>query len=198
VLRIISGTYEPEQTVLFQRLIQPGQTVLDVGAHVGYYTLLAATLVGRAGNVHAFEPNPRNARFLARHLRINGIPNVTVTEAAVAAAEATARFDFGSGSGTGHLAVAGPLEVRVTSLDHYCREHAVTPAAIKIDVEGGELDVLAGADAVLAQRPTLFLSTHGARVHAECLTLLRLRGYRCEPILGEDIATTTELLCRAA
>jgi FkbM family methyltransferase len=195
VLRILNGTYEREQTRLFERHVRPGATVLDVGAHVGYYTLVSAVLAGPSGRVHAFEPNPRNAEFLRRHVRINRLDTVRVEQAAVSDRAGTARFDFGTGSGTGHLADAGALEVRTLRLDDYCAEHALAPAAIKIDVEGAEMSVLHGARETLARhRPVLFLSTHGAEVHAASLAFLRGLGYRVAPILGGDVEATTEVL----
>jgi FkbM family methyltransferase len=197
ILRILGGTYEPEQTRLFERLLRPGHTVLDVGANVGYYTLLASVLVGDSGRVHAFEPEPRNAGFLRRHASINRRANVRVEQAAVSDREGTARFHFGSGSGTGHLADAGALEVRTLRLDDYCAEHGLAPGAVKIDVEGAELSVLQGARETLARhRPVLFLSTHGADVHAASLAFLRELGYRVSPILGGDVEHTTEVLAQ--
>jgi FkbM family methyltransferase len=199
VLRVLGGSYEPEQTRLFERHVRPGHVVLDVGAHVGYYTLLSAVLAGEGGAVWSFEPNPRNARFLRRHAEINGLASVRVTEAAVAAADGTARFDFGSGSGTGHLATAGALEVRTVRLDRFCAEKGIAPDVVKIDVEGAEMEVLRGARATLARhRPTIFLSTHGAEVHRESLAFMAGAGYECRPVLGDDVADTSELLCTPA
>ena len=199
ILRILGGTYEPEQTRVFQEHVRPGATVLDVGAHVGYYTVLSAVLAGPRGAVWAFEPNPANARFLRRHVQINGLANVHVTEAAVAAAEGVARFDFGTGSGTGRLAAGGALEVRTLRLDDFCDAHAVAPSAIKVDVEGAEREVLEGARDTLARhRPVLFLSTHGGEVHRACLDFMAGAGYRCAPLLGDDVQTTTEILCTPA
>jgi FkbM family methyltransferase len=195
VLRILNGTYEREQTRLFQQHIRPGSTVLDVGANVGYYTLLASVLAGDSGRVHAFEPEPRNAEFLRRHAAINRRANVTVQQAAVSDRAGTARFDFGSGSGTGHLADAGAIEVRTLRLDDYCAEHGLAPTALKIDVEGAEVAVLEGARGMLERhRPVLFLSTHGPDVHRASLAILRGLGYRVAPILGGDVESTTEVL----
>jgi FkbM family methyltransferase len=199
VLRVLAGTYEPEQTRRFLQSIRPGETVLDVGAHVGYYALLAARRVGASGTVVAFEPDPRNGGFLARHAAVNGCGNVRIERAAVAGQAGTARFAAGSGSGTGHLAAAGALEVPVVTLDGYCGEHGLAPAAIKIDVEGAELQVLRGGERTLAEhRPRLFLSTHGPEVHAACLAHLRDRGYAVDPILGGDVEATTELYAAPA
>ena len=199
ILRILGGSYEPEQTRLFEEHVRPGHTVLDVGAHVGYYTVLSAVLAGERGAVWAFEPNPVNAAFLRRHAEINGLANVRVTEAAVSDANGSARFGFGSGSGTGHLAADGTVEVRTVRLDDFCSEHGIAPSAVKIDVEGAEGAVLEGARDTLARhRPVLFLSTHGAEVHRACLDFLEGAGYACRPILGDDVATTSELFCTAA
>ena len=199
ILRILNGTYEREQTRLFERHLRPGATVLDVGAHVGYYTLLSSVLVGEAGRVHSFEPNPVNAEFLRRHVRINRLSNVRVEQAAVAERAGTARFDFGTGSGTGRLADAGALEVRTVRLDDYCAEHGLAPSAMKIDVEGAELSVLAGGRETLARhRPVIFLSTHGAEVHRASLQVLRGLGYTLSPILGSDLDATSEVLALPA
>ena len=199
ILRILNGTYEREQTRLFERHLRPGATVLDVGAHVGYYTLLSSVLVGGEGRVHAFEPNPANAEFLRRHVRINRLSNVHVEQAAVSDTAGTARFDFGTGSGTGRLADAGALEVRTVRLDDHCAQHGLAPSALKIDVEGAELVVLEGARETLARhRPVIFLSTHGAQVHAASLQVLRGLGYALSPILGSDLDATSEVLALPA
>ncbi|MEW5930234.1 MAG: FkbM family methyltransferase [Gemmatimonadota bacterium] len=196
VLRVLGGTYEPEQTRLFREHVRPGDTVLDIGAHVGYYSLLSSVLAGDGGTVWAFEPNPRNCAFLRRHVEINRRGNVRVTEAAVSDAAGRARFDFGRGSGTGRLSGDGAIEVETVRLDDFVRERGISPTAVKVDVEGAEVQVLDGARATLAEhRPVIFLSTHGAEVHRASMQLLRELGYGFRPILGSDAATTSELLC---
>lgn len=196
ILRVVTGSYEKEQTGLMVALVAAGDTVLDVGAHTGYYTVLASHLVGRSGRVHAFEPDPRNAGFLRRHVRINGCDNTVVEEVAVAARAGTHRFGGGSGSGTARLQSDGGLEVSVVTLDEYCRRGGLHPTLIKVDVEGAEAEVLRGAaDLLRRHRPTLLLSTHGPEVHAECLSLLGDLGYGAEPVGGVDPTTADELLC---
>ena len=195
LLRILGGTYEREQTQLFDAHISPGATVLDVGAHVGYYTMLSAVLAGPTGRVVAFEPNPTNARFLHRHIEINGLANVESDEAAVSDRAGTGRFDFGSGSGTGSLSASGAIEVSTVTLDEVCAERALTPSAVKIDVEGAEVSVLRGGLGMLRRAlPVIFLSTHGAEPHRESLDLLRGLGYALSPILGSDLDSTSEVL----
>jgi FkbM family methyltransferase len=195
VLRILSGTYEPEQTRHFRELLRPGMTVLDVGAHVGYYTLLSARLVGSRGKVVAFEPNPRNCAFLRQHVAANGLENVTVEQSAVADRNGRMRFDFGTGTGTGRLTPEGEIDVSSVRLDDYCAARGIVPGAIKIDVEGAELDVLRGAEATIVDRPpVLFLSTHGTSIHVACMDWLRERGYGLQAITGPNVDVATEVL----
>ncbi len=195
ILRILGGTYEPDQTALFERWIRPGGTVLDVGAHVGYYSLLSSLLVGDAGRVWAFEPNPKNFRFLVEHARINRRANVHAEPAAVSSANGTARFDFGTGSGTGHLAAGGAVEVNTVRLDDFCRVRSIRPTAVKIDVEGAEGSVLEGATEMIASsRPVIFLSTHGPEIHRHCLDWLRAASYHLTPIGRGALETSPEVL----
>lgn len=196
ILRVLFGSYEPEQTALFAAHLGPGDVLFDVGAHVGYYTLLGARLVGDRGRVLAFEPDPRNASFLRGHVRVNRAANVTVIQAAAGDTEGSVRFAAGTGSGTGHVSEAGGMEVRICRLDDVAAAQDALPTHLKIDVEGAELDVLKGAKQTLAAaRPTIFLSTHGAAVHADCCGLLAECGYHLKPILGDDLETAREILC---
>lgn len=183
VWRVLGGTYEAAQTRAFERLVSPGDAVLDLGAHLGYYTLLASLLVGRAGRVFAFEPNPLNAWFLRRHAGLNACRNVVVEEAAVLDRCGEIGFQPGSGSGTGHVSDSGSVRVRALRLDDFVQRHDLRPSIIKIDVEGAEGAVLAGAREVLcAHRPLIFLSTHAAGIHGACERILRACDYRLEAL----------------
>ena len=84
------GSFEPEQTALVETLVKPGDTVVDLGAHIGYYTLLFAKLVGPSGHVVAFEPSPASCAILRRNVASNGLANVTIVNAAVGAASRSA------------------------------------------------------------------------------------------------------------
>jgi FkbM family methyltransferase len=195
VLRVLRGTYEPEQTAHFVRWIGPGATVIDVGAHVGYYTLLASMLAGESGSVWAFEPEPTNAAFLREHMSLNHCRNVHVEELAVSNSSGHARFHLGKGSGTGRLDSTGDVEVRTIKLADFCEARGIRPTALKIDVEGAEAEVLAGArDLIRETRPVIFLSTHGPALHRQCTSWLREDGYTLHPILGRDVDDTPEIL----
>lgn len=183
VWRVLGGTYEPEQTLLFEQRVKPGDVVLDLGAHIGYYTLLAAGLAGPSGRVFAFEPHPRNAWYLRQHVRMNRCGNVEVVEQAAYDRTGTERFDPGSGTGTGRVSRRGPISIRAVRLDDFVAERDVVPTVVKIDVEGGERAVLDGGAEVLRQcRPVIFLSTHGDDRLASCRRALSTLGYRTMPI----------------
>lgn len=199
LFRVLMGTYEREQTALFRAFVRPGDIVFDVGAHVGYYTLLAVRLVGPAGQVIAFEPEPRNAHFLEEHLRANRCTRATVYQCAVGDHQGNVRFKYGTGTGTGRVSVDGSLTVPMVSLDGFLEQRPVGCHVVKIDVEGGELAVLRGGERLFrTQRPVIFLSTHGPEVHRDCIAFLRATGYVLEPIVGTDVASSTELFCRPA
>ncbi|MGH9419338.1 MAG: FkbM family methyltransferase, partial [Thermoanaerobaculia bacterium] len=83
------GTYEQHVQALFRKALRSGSVVLDVGANVGFFTLLASKLVGSSGHVYAFEPFPRNLYFLERHIHMNGLSNVTVQSIAITSQSGT-------------------------------------------------------------------------------------------------------------
>jgi FkbM family methyltransferase len=195
IVRLICGTYEQAQSRLFHQHVTAESTVFDLGANVGYYTLLAAKLA-RLGQVVAFEPEPRNAAFLRSNIAANRCQNVSIHELAIAATTGVAKFKFGSGSGTGALAAEGTLAVKTVKLDEFVATSGLRPTHLKIDVEGAEIDVLRGGlEALQACRPTIFLSTHGAAAHADCCELLQELKYDLQPIDGPDVASAAELLC---
>lgn len=197
VWRVLGGSYERAQTELFRAHVRDGDLVLDLGAHVGYYTLLASVLVGPRGRVFAFEPHPRNARYLRRHVHVNGCRNVEVLECAAYDRSGRVGFRFGVGSGTGRVAESGAVEVPAVRLDEFVAERGIVPDVVKIDVEGGERPVLDGAREMLGRdRPLVFLSTHGPEQAASCTVLLAKLGYRTEPLPGPG--TRGDLLCLPA
>lgn len=195
--RVLLGRYEPAQTARFVERVKPAQIVFDLGAAAGYYTLLAARLVGPRGRVVSFEPEPRNFAFLSEHVRLNRLAQVELHRAAVGDAAGEARFARGRGSGTGHLDPEGDLRVPIVALDALIAAGLPRPQHVKIDVEGAEALVLAGAATLLKGpgRPTLFLSTHGAVAHEACCRTLRERGYTLEPLDHPDVERTSELVC---
>lgn len=147
-------------------------TVFDVGANVGFFSLLAARLGGR---VIAFEPLPRNAAVLRRHVEMND-SDVTVEEAAIFDRSGLESFVEADSVSMGRLG-EGTLFVRTTTIAEAASIHGV-PDLVKMDIEGGEVVALTAAEDFLsAHRPTLFLSTHGWNRHETCMALLARCGY---------------------
>jgi FkbM family methyltransferase len=196
------GSYELDKQQLFTRHCKAGMVVLDIGANVGFYTLLASHLVGPTGQVVAFEPVPRNLHYLREHVRINALSNTRVYPVAVGETAGEITFDDSTGSATGRISAQGRLKVPLVTVDDLVGKGEVPPPDLmKIDVEGAEAMVLKGAARTIAtaaargRRPIIFLATHGPAVHAECLTLLRGLGYSVAPTDHRDVDTTDELLC---
>jgi FkbM family methyltransferase len=190
--KFIAGTYEPEKTAAITRLVSAGNVAYDIGAHVGYYSILMADLAGDEGAVYAFEPRPINYAFLNRHIRLNYCRNIRTYRMAIGkpqgqATPGTARLETRTGTGTGHLSETGTLLVAVTSIDEcIAARHGRPPDLLKIDVEGGELDVLHGASRTLDEyHPRLIVATHSYPLDAACRDFLLKRGYTAE-ILDQE------------
>lgn len=194
---LMSGIWEPETSAIVDSL-QPGDVFIDVGAHVGYYSLLASTRVGPAGRVVAVEPNPATLERLRRNIRLSGprnIRNIVVQEVACTDAAKTLRFFQASPYNTGgsslsaktaastggarEIAVRGlPLDTIVKSLNLQRID------LVKIDVEGAELQVLRGMkESLLKYHPKVvvelipwILANLGASTE-EVSTFLRQAGY---------------------
>lgn len=160
---LLDGEWEPEETRLFARLIQPGDTVMDLGAHLGVFTLIAAVATGATGKVHAFEPNPRFAGLLQRSLAVNGLAGHSqVHNMAIGAEEGLAALMFSHAwGGGGHLAVSPTeglnggemVQCRVAALDDLFPDPAFQVHLMKMDVEGTESRAVRGMWNLLARSP---------------------------------------------
>ena len=160
----LHGDVEPAiQEVLAKRL-KPGMVFYDLGANIGFFSLLAARLVGAAGQVFSFEPDAETAERLRRNLTRNGFINATVIEAGVWSTNGAVNFiaadksspDRGVGTFVaGENSTAG-TPTRCVALDDFVRS-APAPDVIKCDVEGAETEAFRGAEKLLAARHPLIL-----------------------------------------
>ena len=186
------GFLEEGLTRIFLRCVRPGMTVFDVGAHFGYFSLLASDLVGDSGAVHNFEPTPSTFELLKSNLAAR--PNCHPQNIALYREETTLKFnDYGLQSAAfnsvrsdrldelskAKLAPPKHYEVRATSIDRYVETSGARPDFIKLDAEGAEMDILVGAQRTLAEvRPTL---------------TLEVGDYRADiPISGDTVRHLTE------
>ena len=140
-LEMIWGKYEPETTALFNKIITPGMTVVDIGAHIGYYTRLFAKQTGGAGKVYAFEADPENSAFLKHNTA--QFPNIIIIAEALSDKVGTVTFYHVQNSTGCHSIVAQEnattLTVPTNTLDALLASGVIQrPDIIKIDIEGGE------------------------------------------------------------
>lgn len=159
---ILAGRFENAECHFVAGLLEPGMTVLDIGAHHGLYTLLAARRVGPNGRVVAFEPSPRERRKLALNVCLNRCVNVVIEQCALGSSDSDADFFLVDGIDTGCNSLRSPnvkdpttvVHVRVKVLDTCLQSRDISRVDfIKMDVEGGEWDVLKGALGLLDRRP---------------------------------------------
>jgi FkbM family methyltransferase len=201
---MMEGRYDSFIYDTIARLVPiQGATVWDVGAHIGYHSLALAALVGPSGHVVAFEPNPYNIKRLHEHLERNADLRERIILMPCALGDADGQEDFlsspevddGRSSGS-HLSQASAPEgqqayqsfsqtrVPVVMADTLLRNDRVPgPSIIKIDVEGAEALVLAGAHELLGGlRPLLLIEVHHIIAMHNTLSILLPLGYRTRVI----------------
>jgi FkbM family methyltransferase len=158
------GIWEPELTRALIRILRPGMTFFDVGAHIGYFTVLASTIVGPDGSVHAFEPAPVAADLLRHNAATQH--NVFINQKGLWREKTTLRLhDFGPalagfnsvyGARSAEAPAARIHSVDATTVDAYVQECGARPDVIKIDAESSELAILEGCTATIrACRPRI-------------------------------------------
>ncbi|MGH7986174.1 MAG: FkbM family methyltransferase [Candidatus Binataceae bacterium] len=171
------GVSKPHLQHALQQALRPNQIFYDIGANVGFFSLIGARLVGDEGRVIAFEPLPANAEMIERNAAANAFMNIAVMRFALGRQDGEARFMLSERPTWGKLAEIG------TKPDRYCGEIVVPirkldsvvesarlapPDVIKIDVEGAEIDVLSGARmTIAASRPVFLIELHGTNVAVE-------------------------------
>jgi FkbM family methyltransferase len=154
------GRKEPFMARLFERAIRPADTVVDGGAYIGYYTLLAARKAKR-GRVFAFEPHPDGFAALRKNVVVNGFADsVTLARQALAASGGDMPFYLAAGDASqsslvSPANVAGQATATAAALDVELRGKTID--VIKLDLEGGEVDALAGACDTLGRNPEVRL-----------------------------------------
>jgi FkbM family methyltransferase len=187
----------------FAKILREGDSVLEVGAHIGYITSYFSHLVGPGGEVVAFEPGLNNLPYLKENIR--GLSNVVVQEKGVGAQAGQLEFYEESLTGQNNSFVKGfkPFEgnsraayvssktlnrlVEIVSLDDYFQPSNRIPDFIKIDVEGFELEVLKGSTRVLDQLPVLMVEVQLS--HDEIFSIFKTRGYDVYNEKGEKLSS---------
>jgi FkbM family methyltransferase len=155
---LFKGIHEQPGTKLFQKLVQPGMVFLDIGANVGYYTLMAANLMKGNGRIYSFEPSPANYELLVKNIEVNGYTTVTAVPKAVSNNLGKTEFFLdkinigGPSLCRDNMPVtAGTIEVETTTLDDFFeREVGDTRIdLIKTDAQGAEGKIFEGAENII-------------------------------------------------
>jgi FkbM family methyltransferase len=168
----VLGTFKPDLQVFLSSTVKEGSVFYDVGANVGFFSLLAARLIGPDGRVISFEPLPDNLLKLHENVKRNRFGNVQILPLALGAANEEQTFQvserptWGKLKGVGHETpdkYLADIKVKVRRLDDLLSEGVIQPPDfVKIDVEGAEVEVIEGArETLLHYGPTLMIELHG-------------------------------------
>jgi FkbM family methyltransferase len=188
------GIYDRHEFALVRRVLQDGGDVVDVGAHVGAYSVVASLAErGMRGRVAAVEPNAAARRRLLANLRLNRCENVTVIPAAASSCEGETTL-YVPREGQSSWATLEPdrvddvegVRVAQTTVDAVVEQLGLEPVLLKIDVEGRELDVLDGAEVVLRKRPVILAEVSG-KTGLELVRRLAPLGYRVRRIMPRSL-----------
>jgi FkbM family methyltransferase len=198
--RLLPPTTEPETWAFLRSAIRPGDVVLDIGSFLGTYAMAMARWGAR---VFAFEPTPASARALRRHVQLNRLEDrVEVSEVALGAAEGAVTLHQHGEPYRNAVAAhdpagqqAGTVEVKMTTVDDFCRARQLRPTLIRMDVQGLEAEVLRGARETLAAGGTglrVVLEVHPQLWPAHGVTpasfdaLLSELGRRAQPVVASE------------
>jgi FkbM family methyltransferase len=190
---LASGNLEIAVQEALVRHLERGAVAYDIGANLGFFSLVAARLVGPEGRVYAFEPAPDNAEAIARNAALNLLENIVVIPRAVSSHGGTARLQIVDDQSWSRLEEFGQhpdtermLEVETVAIDELVRTGELPPPSlVKIDVEGAELAVLDGMRATIAEhRPAIVCELHGT--HAGFATAIAEHSYRVINLEGSE------------
>ena len=184
------GTYEPQLQATIQELVLPGQIAYDIGANIGFMTLLFAQCVESTGHVYAFEALPANLQRLRDNIALNAVDyRVTIISAAVNDRSNSTKFYIGPSPGTGKLVKSAgrstityreSIEVEGISIDDFIYQSGnPAPDILKIDIEGGEVLALPGMSRMLHEkRPVVMIELHGQEAARVGWDLLKKENYQ--------------------
>jgi len=154
---LISHNWEEQTGKIFKEVVKESNVVVDLGANIGFFTLLASKLVGKTGRVYAFEPEPTNYTLLLKNIELNRCANVIAVQKAVSNEQGVFRLNVNSDDTGAHTLRSSvrkdefkeSIEVECVTLDNYFCNREDRIDIIKIDVEGAEVRVFRGMQRVL-------------------------------------------------
>jgi len=184
------GTTEQPVQETLRRMVQAGMVIYDVGANIGFFSLLMSRFVGEAGRVFAFEPDPEMFGELSRNVSRNGCQNVIALQAAAWSSTGSVRFARADpkqspSRGTGRVDMNATRDSVISasiSLDEFVLG-APPPHLIKCDAEGGEVEVFRGARGLLGEhRPVVLCEIHSTGQSSELAKVFRSANYALESV----------------
>ncbi|HJT23890.1 MAG TPA: FkbM family methyltransferase, partial [bacterium] len=160
----VHEVYEPVETGLLKEHLKPGQVFVDIGANIGYYTLLATRIVGPKGKVYAFEPDPTNFTLLQKNISTNGYTNVVAVNKALSNKAGTAKLYINPSNRGDHRIYDShdgrpSVEIAMTTVDEYFKKLDKKVHFIKMDIQGAEAAALAGMKGLIRKNKGLKLVT---------------------------------------
>ena len=190
------GSYEYEkQELLKEGLVQSGDVVYDIGAHVGYFTIIFSKLVGSHGQVYAFEPFDENIDFINKHIAINSLANVTPVKVGIGPKTEMAYFSDGAFTATGFRVSEGDMQFQVYNMEEYINKNNIRlPNLIKMDIEGEEINVIPSIlNFAYDHKVKLLISTHSNEITASIASMLKDKGYKVSPHQWSNIPNKPKL-----
>ena len=188
-----NGCWEPAETAQFLRHLKPGDTFVDAGANIGYYTVIGSRLVGSKGKVYAFEPEPKAFEMLERNVRLNGLTNVVLEQKALSNQKGVIKL-FIADQNKGDHRIYQPegesrpsVEVEAVRLDEYFKGVERRINVVKVDCQGADGLILEGMTGLLegwADGPTIFMEFWPYALkamgtdHGALIKMLQSYGYR--------------------
>lgn len=200
--RMWFGIDEPWMAQLCATYVKPSTVIYDIGAHIGYTTVLFAHYLKGTGVIHAFEILPATANFLRKTVEANNLQNVTIHTVGLGSDEAILELSIGPTAMTSiHRKKDDGNKTescRVVKLDKYRHEHNLPlPDLIKMDIEGAEIDCLQGSlDLINQSGPTMIIAFHSKILLQQGYELLTSLGYKLYdqrgPLTQDSIAEVSD------
>ena len=160
---VVQGQYEPHVTKVFREFVKPSMHILDVGANIGYYSMLSASLVGEKGKVIAIEPNPKNVKLIEASRRANRFENISIMQLAAGRERGILVINSSGSNGTTYQlsddfqSLLESTTVASMKIDEIVTEKENVDL-IKIDIEGAEYNALTGASSLIKRCKPLIIS----------------------------------------
>ena len=193
---LVNNKYEVAQTDLFLKVLKKGDTFVDVGANIGYYSVLASKNIGKDGEVYSFEPDKHNILLLQKNIALNNVANVKIESKAVSDKNGLIEFaedKYNKGESSIRHNKDSTYQVESVALDSYFN-NTKTIDVLKMDIEGAEINAVQGAKNIIKLSKSLHLFielnppsllNYGHK-REELIALLRSLNFKLDAIIDDS------------